>query len=125
MVDDPPLRIQHEAHRQNGRDRGHGPGNDEDQRQPLDPGPGIDEETGQHQRDEHFQVHGDANENRGIHQRPRKNRVFKQPHIAGRIAREPEPVGNRIQNERDENDQIGGNQEHAPGLPGRETRLGS
>ena len=38
LVDHAPFGIEHEAHRQDGRDRRHRPGQDEQHRQPFDPG---------------------------------------------------------------------------------------
>jgi hypothetical protein len=61
-VDDAPLRVQHEAHRQDRRDRRHRPRQDEDQRQDLDPPALLDQEARQQQRDHHLQVDRDEDE---------------------------------------------------------------
>ncbi|GCC47143.1 hypothetical protein chiPu_0031383, partial [Chiloscyllium punctatum] len=76
LVDHAPFRIEHEAYRENGRDRRHRPGQDEDHRQPPDPRPLLGEEAGQEQRDQHLDVDADDQEDQRVDRGAGEDRVM-------------------------------------------------
>jgi hypothetical protein len=71
------------------------------------------------QRDQHLEVDRDDQEHECVEQRPEEDRIFEQVHIGVRAARHPEPVSDRVENEENENQDVGDDQDDAPSLPRR------
>jgi hypothetical protein len=116
-VDESPFGIQHEADRQDRRNRRHRPRQDEQQRQPLDPRPLLNEKSRQQQRDDHLQVDADDHERQRVQNRACEDRIVEQLDVAVRMPREPQSVANGINHEHKKYDDVGRDEDESPFLP--------
>src|SRR5258708_8421834 len=67
-------------------------------------------------------MEADHQEDQRIPRRAREDRIVVQRDIARRMPRQPQPVTHRIDNERDEHEEIGCQQHDAPDLRRRQAR---
>ena len=75
-VDHAPFGIEHEADRQDGRDRRHRPGQHEQHRQDLHPPALVGEEARQEERHHHLHVDRHDQEHQRVHHRAQEDRIF-------------------------------------------------
>ena len=122
LIDHAPFGIEHEAHRQDGRNRRHRPWQDEKHRQPFDPRAFLNKEARQKQRHHHFQVDADQQEKQSVERRAREHRVVVQRDVACRLARQPKSVADRIKHEGEKHEKIRRQQRERPHLGGRQSR---
>ena len=105
-IDDAPLRIQHESHGEDGRDRRHRPRQHEQHGQNLHPPAFVREKTGEKERQRHLHVDRHDQEHERVHDRPKEDRVLDQLLVAVGMAGEPEPVADRVEDESEEDEPI-------------------
>ncbi len=122
-IDEPPLRIEHEADRQDGRDRGYCPRQDEEQRQPFDPRARRHEEARKDQCYDHLEVDADDHERERVVDRAEEDRIVEQLLVTDRMTCEPQAIPDRVEHEDQENHDIRGEEDQPPFLPGRQTFL--
>jgi hypothetical protein len=89
---------------------------------PFDPGALHDKEAGQKQRDHHFDVDADQQEDQRVDRGAREDRIVIERDITRRLPRQPQPVADRIDHEGEEHEDIGRQQHDAPDLRRRQPR---